>query len=438
MIPSCCRRRASLVALLCAVSFVPVWAAQLPRSIRQAVNGVDGTFTNQWSFGGSCPSDVVVSGATLNTGSTDVGTIGTISVDGVDCSGGTITVVTPEIASSREKLGEFDSAQLAVVESNGAAEQALFGGIDRATVSLGYSSSELTCGATKFPARTSFIFMLTGEGTQDIVFSNVAGADSETFSVPPNSQASFIAAPDVLCLNQDVASSARQDGTIAPVVVPVATPGEIASIFVDAPVPSAEESREIGTVDNTTGGNNGLNACFPGDSKAELEGGMLVRLDSIKAGDRVRTGADSFSEVYFFTHKEPIGHYEFVKIRAHSGHELRASAGHYIYASGALRPASQVRLGDELSLGSGETTTVAEVSEIVATGLFNPQTIQGDIVVDGVVSSTYTTAVEPRIAHASLLPARLLYAWTGFTTSKFDEGSEAIAGWLPGGTGSVV
>ena len=43
-----------------------------------------------------------------------------------------------------------------------------------------------------------------------------------------------------------------------------------------------------------------------------------------------------------------------------------------------------------------------------ADGLYNPHTMTGDIVVDGVLTSTYTDAVAPSLAHALLWPVRML------------------------------
>lgn len=42
-------------------------------------------------------------------------------------------------------------------------------------------------------------------------------------------------------------------------------------------------------------------------------------------------------------------------------------------------------------------------------GLYNPQTLDGRIVVNGIIASTYTTAVIPEAAHALLTPLRCLF-----------------------------
>ena len=57
------------------------------------------------------------------------------------------------------------------------------------------------------------------------------------------------------------------------------------------------------------------------------------------------------------------------------------------------------RLGQEMKI---ETDTQVK-------GLYNPLTLAGDIVVDGILASTYTKAVTPKMAHAALAPLRMMY-----------------------------
>jgi hypothetical protein len=76
------------------------------------------------------------------------------------------------------------------------------------------------------------------------------------------------------------------------------------------------------------------------------------------------------------------------------------------------------------------------VSKVLATGLYNPQTLQGDVVVDNVRASTYTTAVEPAFAHAVLTPLRAAYSALGFSTASLEAGS-ALDRMLPSGPAAV-
>ena len=64
------------------------------------------------------------------------------------------------------------------------------------------------------------------------------------------------------------------------------------------------------------------------------------------------------------------------------------------------------------------------------TGLYNPHTLHGDIVVDGVLTSTYTAAFSPTLAHVALAPLRALYR-AGVDIFKVDVGAalDALPAW---------
>jgi energy-converting hydrogenase Eha subunit B len=133
-------------------------------------------------------------------------------------------------------------------------------------------------------------------------------------------------------------------------------------------------------------------------------------MDRLAVGDRVRVGPSTFSTVFMFTHR--LGgdsKREFVHVDVASGESVTATAGHYLVANGGLKAAASITAGDTLTLASGEQVAVTEVSRVLMAGLFNPQTEDGRIVVDGIVASTYTQAVHPRVAHALLAPLRMLH-----------------------------
>jgi preprotein translocase subunit YajC len=182
-----------------------------------------------------------------------------------------------------------------------------------------------------------------------------------------------------------------------------------------------------------TSTNKNSSSCFPAVATVELESGTIKRMDEIVVGDRVKISSGVFSEVFMFTHKVPTGVFDFIRLATTSGNSLALSAGHYIHVNGGLVSAASVVVGDTLQLGTGELTTVTFVSQVTSTGLYNPQTLDGDIVVDGIRASTYTTAVEPRLAHAGLSPLRALYRSIGFSCTSFNKGADSLANMLPSG-----
>lgn len=179
--------------------------------------------------------------------------------------------------------------------------------------------------------------------------------------------------------------------------------------------------------------------CFPSSALVTLSSGQRIPMRDLATGDNVAVGGGLTSTVFMHTHKDHSTGSAFVTLRTASGHVLTATAGHYIYVNGALAPASSAAVGDELTLASGAHSAVVEVGESVEDGLYNPQTLHGDIVVDGVLASTYTTAVEPALANALLAPARALYrAGCGGWLGGLLHGGvgEAASRWLPAGGAS--
>lgn len=89
--------------------------------------------------------------------------------------------------------------------------------------------------------------------------------------------------------------------------------------------------------------------------------------------------------------------------------ELVVSHGHFVYADGMPRPAATISVGMMMEGEDGKMMQVVKMDEVVAKGLYNPQTMDGDIIVQGVRCSTYTTAVKPAAAHALLAPVRAAF-----------------------------
>lgn len=173
-------------------------------------------------------------------------------------------------------------------------------------------------------------------------------------------------------------------------------------------------------------------SCFPADATVELEDGSVVTMADLSIGDYVKVGLNKFSKVFMFTHRTAEAHSRFVSIETASGLSLEVTDGHYLYIEGNLRAASDVRVGSTVILGNGAIDTVVNVHMKMGTGLYNPQTENGDIVVNGVVSSTYTTAVDPEIAHAILSPFRFL-SNLGFRITAFEAGGGILTNLMRSG-----
>lgn len=172
-------------------------------------------------------------------------------------------------------------------------------------------------------------------------------------------------------------------------------------------------------------------ACFPGDAVVLMESGVSKKMEDLAVDDRVSSGSGKFSGVFMFTHKLQNSQNVFVQLETASGKALKLTAGHYLYVNGNLAQAKTARIGDTLELAGGEPDAVTRVSKVNAGGLYNPQTVNGNILVNEIVASTYTTAVEPVFAHAILSPLRALNR-LGLSFSALEDRSH-LAKWLPTG-----
>lgn len=153
----------------------------------------------------------------------------------------------------------------------------------------------------------------------------------------------------------------------------------------------------------------GESLCFPGDSEVELSSGSRIPMNELAVGDKVRVAPGKLSVVFMFTHKVETEQHSFVQLTTVSGRQIRLTAGHLLYVNGALRRAGHARVGDHLVTADGKMTKIMKVSSVQARGLYNPQTLQGDIVVDGIIASTYTTTIRPEAAHSFLAPLRAMW-----------------------------
>lgn len=177
-------------------------------------------------------------------------------------------------------------------------------------------------------------------------------------------------------------------------------------------------------------------SCFPADAQVLLESGQQILIHDLKIGDRIHVGIGRYSDVFMFTHKLSDAMEEFIQLETVSGDKLTLSAGHYLYANDALVAADVAKVGDVVELGSGSKVLVSAKSRVLKKGLFNPQTVSGDIVVNNIRASCYTTAVEPTIAHVALAPLRAAYEALGWATRVAEDGS-SLANALPSGMGLV-
>lgn len=172
--------------------------------------------------------------------------------------------------------------------------------------------------------------------------------------------------------------------------------------------PGVFEAAYLETVEEDTANSIKNKKCFPRSARVVVEGGASKSMKDLRIGDRVLVAPGVFSPVILFSHRVSKGTFAFLRIALESGDSLTTTAGHYIYVNGDLRVAALNMRGDTLELANGSRSAIIGVKKISEVGLYNPQTMDGDIIVDGVRCSTYTSALAPGTAHGLLAPIRAL------------------------------
>eukprot|EP00179_Madagascaria_erythrocladioides_P024018 CAMPEP_0198329660 /NCGR_PEP_ID=MMETSP1450-20131203/16360_1 /TAXON_ID=753684 ORGANISM="Madagascaria erythrocladiodes, Strain CCMP3234" /NCGR_SAMPLE_ID=MMETSP1450 /ASSEMBLY_ACC=CAM_ASM_001115 /LENGTH=577 /DNA_ID=CAMNT_0044033901 /DNA_START=261 /DNA_END=1994 /DNA_ORIENTATION=- len=147
--------------------------------------------------------------------------------------------------------------------------------------------------------------------------------------------------------------------------------------------------------------------CFPATATVELEDGSLKAMEHLQVGDRVRVSSGEFSDVFFFSHRLATTKHQFVQITAEDSSVVTLTASHYLYLNGALAPSKSAQVGDSIKTSRSGDSIIKSVERVVSRGLYNPHTRHGDVVVNGVVTSTFTTFVPPSLASALLYPEKL-------------------------------
>lgn len=198
--------------------------------------------------------------------------------------------------------------------------------------------------------------------------------------------------------------------------------------------------------------------CFPASATVKTRDGKVMRMDQLETGEFVQvTPFDEYSEVFMFTHKVSNVKSKFIVLTLQGDHTLTLSPGHFVYTysadvcspSGAdaastcsaqsnlqlrkrsLQPAQSVVVGDGVMFETGHVLRIQSVATVTDYGLYNPHTLHGDIMVDGVLASTYTTAVAPSVAHAVLAPMRALYQLFGFVCCALERRDPfRVVSWL--------
>mmetsp|Transcript_2270 Transcript_2270/g.3988 ORF Transcript_2270/g.3988 Transcript_2270/m.3988 type:complete len:649 (-) Transcript_2270:201-2147(-) len=188
------------------------------------------------------------------------------------------------------------------------------------------------------------------------------------------------------------------------------------------PVPTAEPTDPPGSATPEATATNPPeddSVCFPGSALVELQNGNRVPMKDLQEGDHVRVSVDKFSPVIFFSHKVSDRMFEFVQISWHSasGKEgsLTLSDSHFVYVDGSLVAAKYAEEGQFVSVWDDAllkmvNARISSIRKVRELGLYNPHTSEGEMVVENVLVSCYTQTFDAWLAHALLMPVRIMYS----------------------------
>lgn len=237
-------------------------------------------------------------------------------------------------------------------------------------------SSPILCGDKGFGADTRFVFVRPDDDIQ-ITWRVVVGPDTPL----------EIATGSVYTFEEDVAY----------IIV------DTRCLYVRADSESADSPNTVA-----------VTVCFPSDAQVELEHVGRVPISQVHTGQRVHVGNGLYSPIFAWTHRDAsLASHWYISIDVGLETDLVATPEHLVYVSGKAVSAVNVRVGDVMHGGDGERLVIRNVTSVRRKGLYNPQTLHGDIVVNGMVVSTYTTAVKRGAAHALLAPMRAAFQGLG-------------------------
>lgn len=164
--------------------------------------------------------------------------------------------------------------------------------------------------------------------------------------------------------------------------------------------------------------------CFSSDSTVKLVNGVDLAVKNLRVGDLVQVmtkdGSIGFSEVVLFADYKPnMPHASHVMIETEKpAKNITLTPSHLIfttYSTGTQmhsKHAGSVSPGEFLLVSSDGALVLSQVkrvSHVNRTGMVAPVTMEGNIIVDGVLSSCYAMIPDHGIAHTVFAPLRLVY-----------------------------
>jgi len=136
--------------------------------------------------------------------------------------------------------------------------------------------------------------------------------------------------------------------------------------------------------------------CFSSHAIARVLGKGRTAMKDLVPGDKVLTASGEHKTMYSMDHFHRTK--ETVFLRLHTNLEterpLELTKNHMVFVETAKNhpvPAASINVGDKIWSADDGLKEVVKIETVVRNGLYNPLTMDGTIVVDGIVASTYTS-----------------------------------------------
>ena len=153
-------------------------------------------------------------------------------------------------------------------------------------------------------------------------------------------------------------------------------------------------------------------------------------MKDLKVGDYIQDGENSVTRVYSFGHRDVKARIAYLRIHMEGQQlPLELSPAHMLYGTETdPYPAYNLHVGDLVRQPSGSLVAVTNIETVYRKGVYAPFTYSGKLVVNGVVVSAYTFAIDfgvpisqHWISHLSQVPHRL-YTRLGGRAESYTEG----------------
>jgi len=175
-------------------------------------------------------------------------------------------------------------------------------------------------------------------------------------------------------------------------------------------------------------------------------------MDELQIGDAVKVADGTYSKVYSFGHKQLSANGTYLQILTETmtkKHRLEITAYHLLYkfvdeslTSTKLALAQDIQVGDLLVTATGLPSRVLSIGSVEGNfGLYTPITVSGDILVNGLLASCYTSVdcleglvssdqVLHWLSHGAMAPYRLYCAVRGGCQDESYDEKKGLNPWI--------